>query len=156
MQQDKTSNFTFFQWNQFGPSAGLTAGLGSVRVTTISAICECTVVGVEWGGVSLTTLCLNNYVCWFVGMSFYWRGYYLTILFVNALCGKGVGVGDGGGGGGGVGVVVGGWGGVGGGWGVGVGGGNAWCMINKLIYFLMLPGFLYDGLIFSLLSFWNK
>ena len=32
MQQDKTSNFTFFQWNEFGPSAGLTAGLGSVRV----------------------------------------------------------------------------------------------------------------------------
>ena len=33
MQQDKTSNLTFFQWNEFGPSAGLTAGLGSVRVT---------------------------------------------------------------------------------------------------------------------------
>ena len=33
MQQDKTSNFTFFQWDEFGPSAGLTAGLGSVRVS---------------------------------------------------------------------------------------------------------------------------
>ena len=33
MQQDKTPNFTFFQWNEFGPSAGLKAGLGSVRVT---------------------------------------------------------------------------------------------------------------------------
>ena len=33
MQQDKTSNLTFFQWNEFGPSAGLTAGLGSVRVS---------------------------------------------------------------------------------------------------------------------------
>ena len=34
MQQDKTSNLTFFQWNEFGPSAGLTAGLGSVRVSS--------------------------------------------------------------------------------------------------------------------------
>ena len=34
VQQDKTSNFTFFQWNEFGPSAGLTAGLGSVRVNS--------------------------------------------------------------------------------------------------------------------------
>ena len=33
VQQDKTSNFTFFQWNEFGPSAGLMADLGSVRVT---------------------------------------------------------------------------------------------------------------------------
>ena len=37
MQQDKTSNPTFFQWNEFGPSAGLTAGLGSVRVKGQSA-----------------------------------------------------------------------------------------------------------------------
>ena len=36
MQQDKTSNSTFFQWNEFGPSAGLTAGLGSVRVSLLS------------------------------------------------------------------------------------------------------------------------
>ena len=29
----KTANFTFFfQWNEFGPSAGLTVGLGSFRV----------------------------------------------------------------------------------------------------------------------------
>ena len=34
MQQDKTSNFTFFQWKEFWPSAGLTAGLGSVRVSS--------------------------------------------------------------------------------------------------------------------------
>ena len=34
LQQDKTSNFTFFQWNEFGPSAGLMAGLGSGRVRT--------------------------------------------------------------------------------------------------------------------------
>ena len=32
VQQDKTSNFTFFQWNEFGPSAGLRASLGSVRL----------------------------------------------------------------------------------------------------------------------------
>ena len=32
VQQGKLSNFTFFfQWNEFGPSAGLTAGIGSVR-----------------------------------------------------------------------------------------------------------------------------
>ena len=33
VQQDKIYNLTFFQWNEFGPSADLTAGLGSVRVT---------------------------------------------------------------------------------------------------------------------------
>ena len=35
MQQDKTSKFTFFQWNEFGPSAGLKAVLGSVRVIVV-------------------------------------------------------------------------------------------------------------------------
>ena len=35
VQLGKISNF--FQWNEFGPSAGLTAGLGSVRVMSIYA-----------------------------------------------------------------------------------------------------------------------
>ena len=40
MQQDKTPNPTFFQWNKFGPSAGLMASLGSVRViVTPNPVC---------------------------------------------------------------------------------------------------------------------
>ena len=40
VQHDKNSNFTFFQWYEFGPSAGLTAGLGSVRVRGPSSLGE--------------------------------------------------------------------------------------------------------------------
>ena len=43
VQQDKTSNFTFFQWNEFGPSAGL----GSVRVNLKEAFQ--TTGGEMWG-----------------------------------------------------------------------------------------------------------
>ena len=38
VQQDKTSNFTFFQWNEFEPWAGLMAGLGSLRVRAWAAV----------------------------------------------------------------------------------------------------------------------
>ena len=40
-QQGKTSSFTFFQWNEFRPSAGLTAGLESVQVSTALTAGKC-------------------------------------------------------------------------------------------------------------------